>query len=362
MFRGDSSLRGVWLALYQQLVPDTIGVIMDFRSWNPIVGADDTLAPGVQRYSAFGWIDVILEEVHADRWKVVAATSGGKSKGSGFETAQPVEDQSNLLTPLWCNRSELTSRSHVRLTWAFLTRSRFTAGALTSSLDAWRTTPCRKQRSHIRGAYDDRTNVISGPDAILLTAGAWDVASATNQSESRDNMIRAWMVLREDAQYSGRLLGYAAGLEACGAHWSDLKWQASFIDAANKGGSGPSVAFIERHTPGKMLASLSPNCSGSVVDSGVHPWHPPHAANVALLPSLLDIWLGRGQACHDGAATCAALISLLANPGERDCCVQRPSTADLPDGGFDESTSYWARQCRLTTPIATKCAPAKTPA
>ena len=70
LMRGDSSLRGVWLALYQQLVPGTTSGVMDLRPWDGIVETADFLGvrPGGQTYSAWGWIDVILRVDGVGEW------------------------------------------------------------------------------------------------------------------------------------------------------------------------------------------------------------------------------------------------------------------------------------------------------
>ena len=362
LMRGDSSLRGVWLALYQQLVPGTTSGVMDLRPWNGIVETADFLGvrPGGQTYSAWGWIDVILRVDGVGEWQVVAANFGAKTAGnstdSGFERGRPSLDRSKLLTPLWCN---VSARSHIRLSWAALTRSRFTLDALAEQAEAWRSSPCQH---HLH--RKTHSSAKAGPDAVLLTAGAWDIASQTTTKESEENMIRALTFLRDDARANGRMLGYLSATNT-GSNsplfqaWDNLTWQHAFVRQANRDGDAPRIAFIERHTPNGMLSSLSPACSGLLGPAQKrtgHPWHPPHAENVALLPSLLEIWLGGDPSCtYNPVVTCAVMASVLATQGPRQCCADALTPAQLNGMGADEGTAYWARQCRLTARLPTQC-------
>ena len=351
---GDSSLRGVWLALYQQLVSQssfTVNTgVMDMRSWAPISVAAPSVAarPGLQRFAAFSWIDVILEE-HAEGWEVLAARYSADP--ISYPHGAPSADWSGLITPLWCNESHTFLRSHIRLSWQMVTHTRVLVGTVASNFKTWRALACHTPR------HRKPRGETGGPDALLLASAAWDAAAAVPPRTSYENLRKVLLLLRQEANASGRLLGFAAALESTGRPWSDLGWQRSFVDQANQGdGLGPRVAFIERHGPSRILSMLAPDCLRNLTRSDR--FHPPHAINVPLLPLLMELWLGGEHGCnYSETAIRSTMQTLLSSGGDQQCCSRRPGVAELPDGGHDAATSYWAMQCRLKTPPAVQCDP-----
>ena len=397
---GDSSLRAVWLSLYQQLVSGNRANpgMMDLRHWALIVQpfnrslrSVDYDADVVQRFEPFSWIDVILEE-HSNGWRVQKGTfhqgippipdavlkAGGDAWGFGL----PMPDQSDLLTPRWCSRTRSRSQSYVRLTFQMVTQSKFAARMLVDNYAQWRISACPSER------------VAGGPDAMLLTTGAWDMAAGTAPGQSRTSLVRALAAMREESQISGRLVGFASvlfapkgvalgGRSACsdrnvvGRSWCRITWQRAIVDEVNEGSNGSHVAFIDRALPTNILQTLAPNCFRTTVSRFVpsttlelevaleagatkimedtYVWHPPIGASVALLPSLLELWLGGRSMCNYSnyrsvaPATCRMLVDLLtsngSDTGRGQCCGKRPLPADL-DHGHTEYTSYLARQCR----------------
>ena len=389
-FMGDSSMRGLWLSLYQQLVSGTRANprVMDLRRWAKIVEPYNRSlrsvayeGESVQLFTPFTWIDVILEE-HSNGWRVqqgnwyqgiapipqAVLQAGGDAWGFGV----PFPDQTDLLTPRWCNRMRSRSKSYIRLTYQFVTQTKFVADCLADNYVQWRTSACRGER------------VASGPDAVLLTTGAWDIAAGTPPAQSRTSLARALAAMRSESQLSGRLVGFASVYFEMGVTdvrtktWYNITWQRAIVDEVNAGSNRGHVAFIDRALPINILQMLAPNCfrttasrfvptttlelevaledtSGNESMEDTHVWHPPMAASIVLLPTLLELWLGSRRTCDYGdyrsvaPATCRMIVDLLtsngSDTGREQCCGKRPLPGDLDDG-HTEFTSYLSLQCR----------------
>ena len=413
LFLGDSSLRGIYLALYQQFAwaPDRPAGVMNVRGWRK---------DRKQLWNAFGWIDVVLEQ-HNGTWVEIAAHAQPHNNSGGFESAQPEPDHSHAVNPAWCDSGGIHSR--IRLTYQQLTQTKWVSAALARNFDTWQAASKQSATETCGGS------ISGGPHAIALQAGLWDLAARTPRHASGRSLLRSLRVLRGEARSSGRLLAYV-GLPkpwnvTTGLNWwpdkspGDLhralsfdddangKWERAIVDAANglestdsagaigaehtaaAGSSSDSFGGEESPSPAPRAVALEGRGRGQVgaddapriaffdrmVDLGealssscLHkcslPSHPPHAVNAALVPSLLDLWLGAAAAAAAGGggkgaaavqwplASSAEMHRRMASLQSEQCCCRRfTGVSDFDDGknpfgSRTEPTAYWARECR----------------
>ena len=391
-FMGDSSVRGLYLAFHQHIVrrfDHQQAGVMDMSLWNG----------GSQSYSAYGWVDVVLMEHAPQQWLEVAAHVGiGVScpdpcTWGAWAEGRPAPDQSIHLHGHWCNKtSGGSTRERMRLTYQQLTRAKFVPALLSSMQEEWQRAPC------------------GGPDAILLSLGPWDLANGTSKDQARPLLLESLRMLRN----GHRNVVYASPTHPWEVGWTQHHWKAfdakyrrdhydwmrELVDEANaqslakssvpppisarpaevvngKGSFGQvqdaRIRYFDRMIdPSALLPK--PCVAPTAPSEPCHAWHPPHAVNVGLLPTLLHVWLG-ADGVHGINATGTAdgtvggrklrlatrmrpeVQGRISSRGSAQCCCTRPnasafginlnteqSRADWARG-HPESTSYWANEC-----------------
>lgn len=369
-FLGDSTLRGLWLALFQQIILHSKEQwYINTSQWAVPPTNSTTKMP----WHPQGWLDVIFKERADGTWQQVALTeSQHVCPWPAVQYCQPGTEMSAKLNRLWCDAGKSTPQatpspvppSYIRITYRQLTMLRFTPPALTESNRAWSEAPCLRARD--------------GPDGILFQSGMWDLTYKTEPNLTRALLVSALAMLRslgrrrENATPPERALAYASLPTA----WplrddADGQWQRAVVEDANaiemEGGapkyqSAPLVAYFERIMhPHRML-------SASCLSTCHLPNHPPHAINVPLLPRMLSVWLGQlrgvghaGGAGGDGHGTARHATDGQQHRGHnhqflaRDavrvqesqgCCCGRPPSSRMERANID-MTAYWAVYCPL---------------
>ena len=375
-FTGDSTLRGLYFALWHQLVFRLDGgtsngirsgaghAFLDTSHWV----APPTNATTKQPWHPQGWLDVIMQEDDEGNWAPLAVTEfEHRCPWPGVSWCLPGEEHSAQLTRLWCNqlRSRPSSKL-IRLTYRQLTTLRYATGAMAESERAWALAPCAQARQ--------------GPNGLLFQSGMWDIESRIPAVLTRSLLTVALITLRslgrpQNNSTHPRKVAYAS-LPMPWPQREDVsgEWQRSVVEEANSvtfgGDSGdgfaPQIAFFERIVD--SATALSSSCKATCN----LPNHPPHAINVPLVPLMLETWLRSGSArdnYHDGGSEdtprrhsqvqpTSALATAWDWRMERkailpqespQCCCGRPPASLMERAAIDK-TAYWAVLCPLTTP------------
>ena len=367
-FVGDSSLRGLYIALLQQLV---------WRRGNlnsPVMHLASSTAQelGTSNHSLSkppapkGWLDIVLEEREDGSWAQLAMSAVDHTCGSGGKRkCKPGVENSRELSTLWCSRLRGTGAAVIRLTYRQMTFLRYAPAALIENERAW-------ERSSCVGS-----GPASGPDAILFQSGLWDIEHRESELDAREQLLLALVTLRsqgrrrrEDSSNSiggsqrqiggsQRQLAYASlSMPWPAAHRNDSRgaWQRALVAQANAAAlntAAPHIRFFNQllnHT-----AVLSSDCRRGCT----LPNHPPHAINVPLLPRMLQAWLDPGaSATAPDLSTKDKGPAALSSPrgtaegrlgrsgfqaleGPTCCCVPPTGVEGRP------STAYWANVCLL---------------
>jgi hypothetical protein len=404
LFLGDSSVRGLYLAFHQHVMKrfnhQPAGV-MDMTLWNN----------GSQRYLSYGWIDVVLEEHAPNLWLEVSASAAVHNNTGGWPDARPAPDQSSHLHRPWCDKTpNVSKRSRVRLTYQQMTQTKFMPALLGGMQQGWHAAPC------------------GGPDAIFLSLGHWDMVNSVTTECSRKWLLESLLMLRNSSRhvvYASPTHPWEMAHHAC---WNtssksecwrifDAKdridnddWGPELVDEANAiheasalvaaslatsgvaspksvraadefadGSKGESSVGHKKEAPSwarvryfdrmiQVSSLLSTSClskCGSILQSW---WHPPHAVNVGLLPTLLHVWFGADGAQETDARVRAdgavkggktrlnktiptrmlpEVRSQISRRDNAQCCCTKPDASSFKDKvrSVNTPTSYWAKEC-----------------
>ena len=173
-FTGDSTLRGMYFALLQQLLWTNASQLLDTSKWsNPPSNATPGWNQQMLPWHPQGWLDLILFESADGSWRVVGASEAEhKCPWPRVRYCLPGVEQSHKLNGLWC-REGIGKDTAIRLTYRQLTTLQYTPSALAENEEAW-----YLPSNCYYGEPSRRVPVVHGPgpDAIILQAGMWDVA------------------------------------------------------------------------------------------------------------------------------------------------------------------------------------------
>ena len=369
-FLGDSSLRGLNIALIQQLTWQDARHVVMAATDAPDRARNWSSAPWITR----GWFDVVLGEQSDGSWAQLAATESAHDcprRLGGLPKCRPGVERSRELAAAWCGAKDRDARGvarTLRLTYRQLTYLRYVEPALAEDEAAWESSACQHHRGARAAAGPEAwPHAAVGPDAILLQGGFWDLKHSTPALAQHALLLRALRALRSRSQRNGaaRRAAFASlPMPWPGRDDSVGQWQRSVVEEASADASDgplasaapqtgprgprlglPKLGFFERVVNASSV--LSDACQAGC---GL-PAHPPHAINVPLLPRMLEAWVGRGGRGHEpllqeGASCCCGI------PGD-DARLDVPSP-NGPRGASATSfrrvgTLYWAAMCPLQT-------------
>lgn len=285
---GDSSCRGLFLSLAQQLVPG--------NGW---LGAGG----GVDLYH-LGWGDAIVDAAAA---AVVHLRVGSKTGKSGVT---PVPDSSAALSQQWReNRSRC-----IRITWRYATMARYLRHDPFRELQASAAHTLPDVHMLQMGSWDDAHNTPAAAYAAQLQEGMvhWRerAGMAANQLTLHDLSLRRPSTLLAFAT-APVPMHQGAHADACGS------WQASFFADPAWANATQGVLFLNRVlTATGLEASLKGACACLSVAARTRwrasmQYHPPHVHNLVdtqrLIGMLVHEW-GRdarddghgGRTDHEG--------------------------------------------------------------
>ena len=313
-FAGDSSLRGLYLSLLQQLM-DEPGSYSFFDGGDEFYVADEWMAkrdPGAaagerarspDRDSlAMGFVDAIVRD-GALRWMRSAFHDGSH----GWRRSGPGPDRSGELSDPWCGGGG----GATRVTFRMLT-----------TVD-----------QSLRGPLFDGLNATCRPDVHVLEFGAWDRQLPAERGLERrmEALVAGWVAA---AAPSTRLV-----FASIPRGWEALDGARPRLAACLEGSWARTVlarfrvAYLNRVlvTDALRASALARDCP-CLAD---HTYHPPHIANVLDVVRLANVLFPAAPA--EDAAT-----RLAVRGGLRNCCCALPP-ANVSGG----SLAYWARVCRL---------------
>ena len=207
-FMGDSAIRGLYVALLQQLTyrdGDSQPILVETRTSNSSAMA----------WGPHGWIDIVLEEGEDGRWVPLAQTASThdcpRALG-GKQRCQPARDRSSELAAAWCTRAR--GRQRLRLSYRQLTFLSFASDAINQSAAAWQLTRCRESEDPAGAS----AVAPAGPDGILFQSGWWDIEHSWDAHHRRpseaylhDALLRLRRIGRGDRSGHARVkLTYAS--------------------------------------------------------------------------------------------------------------------------------------------------------
>ena len=321
---GDSSTRGLWLTLYQQLAADNV---MNLTAW---LGLNHSNPMNLGRLA---WSDVVID----DSGQLLRTESG--VGGSGCVTWGCSADDLSAGT-----RKPWPVASAIRITYRFVG-----ASALVE-----------------QDAFTELQSINPPPDFHVLQMGSWDHAKLTHPdiyAQQLHGALRRWQAAASSS--SGRRSGHVAtrlafvtmpipyhialGGDSCGS------WHSSLLKNASPAG----VEFVNRIESGaqleRSLGAPSFNCS-CIRPYGRPPgvsrnrmshsmrYHPPHIHNLWDIQRLVGQLLSPRPLAPNTRARGASAIEL-AGDLVRSCCCEPPpretnAVVDLP-------LSVWANMCRV---------------
>ena len=348
----------------------------------------------------------MLEEHAPNLWLEVAASAAFHNVTGGWPDARPAPDQSSHLHRPWCDKmSNVSKRSRLRLTYQQMTQTKFMPALLGGMQQGWHAAPC------------------GGPDAIFLSLGPWDMVNAVSTERSRKWLLESLLMLRN----SSRHVVYASpthpweminhncwNTSSKRECWKllDAKdridyddWGPELVDEANTlheasvlaaslatSGVAPpkSVKAADEFADGsksersvghldesrvryfdrviQVTTLLSSSCLSACGSPLQRWWHPPHAVNVGLLPTLLHVWFGvdgaqetdarvRADGAVKGGKTrlkktiptrmLPEVRHQISGRDNAQCCCTKPDAASFKDKvrSVNTPTSYWAKEC-----------------
>ena len=333
---GDSSSRGLWISLYQQVAriepPTTLTAAL--------MGGQTAL-----RYLRF--IDVILNSSTGEL--VAAFRPPGRCHSAAC--TQPAGDMSEHLTAAWCSPAEPLGGSHerpghallgcspvdgrTRLTWRmFTTADRLEAEAFAELGSGGRS---------------------GGPHIHVLQTGAWDDQAGTSAESFAASLHSGLLAWQRAARSSpGVLLVYATspspfrrapGGDACG------EWQASLWRRPDWRDVTANITLLNRvATAEQLLRSglgarcpcLEPAARAAASPAASMRYHAPHAHNVADVQRLVGALRHQGQPHRAHEAPILDRIHL-DHPIEACCCGAPPGARDA----WDHTIDMWLGVCRV---------------
>ena len=338
-FLGDSSLRGLFLALHQQLVLAE-SPVMDTTRWT----SDGSVRPR-PTWLPWDFVDVILEAPTgvAEAWSEVAAYSANRSLRESmrpvssmvefWRTTPPQLDFSDRVASVWTpTTGAAVERTRVRLTYRMITSTNLVVPKLRELRVAW-------------GAK------CPSPDALIFQSGSWDMAGR-RLDKARGELRDALTALRDlsRADGSGPRLAYVSSPFAWQPKHDDPNdWEQKLLDEVQLNASAARrVEYVSRAASSQDV-KLGCRDLSQCVRPGYPPAHPPHAINAAHVWLLVST-LAATVAAHVGLNHTSSVSDLLAPGWEQRCCCSRPQEGLLAEGG-SEQTAYWATPCFLSSHV-----------
>jgi len=330
---GDSSMRGLFIALLQQLVwrtnlssPVLLLYNYDALSMNMSQNMTSTSVDSVPNLNPLGFVDVVLEEREDGSWAPLSMTAAKHECGAGRRRfCQVGQEQSRKLSTLWCSRRS-QPRASLRLTFRQLTLLRHAKSALLQNVDAWEAARCASELQ-------------SGPDAVSFQSGLWDIDNHEDPQSVHGWLLQALTQLRMQGRRVGavnRQLAYVSLSSPWpGRNDSHGAWQRAVVTDANEKllTQAPQISFFDKELNHSAL--LSTDC----LKGCSLPHHPPHAINTPLIPRMLRAWLEPKPTSAARGIDRLERFQPLEGP---TCCCKSPE--GLAKGS---STDYWTGMCPL---------------
>ena len=325
-FNGDSSLRGLYYSLLQQLQATGSYSHFDARGDEFVVVAEwmaerdpgDAAGRRAAREDpdslAYGFVDAILD---GNNGTLLWLRSEFHDGSHGWRRSGPGPDRSGELSAAWCGprESRCAPGGRIRLTFRMLT------------------TVEQSLADPTRFRVLAPGNASTRPDVHILEFGAWDrqlPASSTLAGRMRA-LVDDWTATNAAAT----TLVFAS----IPREWSALDARRPQLDRCLEGSwvrhvlAGEDVLFLNRVATTDAMRN-STAFVGACPCLAEHTYHPPHVANLLDVARLANMLFPRRP--RDTSPT------LRIRGGLRNCCCE------LPDRRVARgSLAYWARVCRL---------------